>query len=185
MKKLICLITFLSTFSFAHASSAIVTNVNQAGTDVTLTLEQGEVFTERLIDGIKQSPNVEEVINDWVEPGTTFSGPGFTLILPGTLSSSRAVLLRLAVKMEDLKSISISGNFISVRSTGGGFKALHQALLTSKSPEVRTQANPGRILRSAGEVAVLEGEFFAHDTQVLNCIPAFRQADISLCSIEL
>ena len=71
----------------------------------------------------------------------------------------------------------------SVRTAQGGFRALHQALLQSRSEFAMTKKNPGRLAPQDGEVSVLEGDSFGG--QFISCGYAFETSKISHCSISL
>lgn len=182
MKKLFLLpLLFLTLPVFA---GRIDSQIYAQNVEVSLQLDKGNIFTEKVVDALIESPLVAEFVNDWVKPGTTFKGKGFVLVIPENSRGELGATLSFTLKTQDYLNITQSGNYLFVRSSSGPFKEFHQAILKSKSEYVLTQDRPGRISRSEGEVAILEGAYFSTG-HAINCIPAFRQEEISLCTFEI
>lgn len=182
MKKLF-LLPFLLLTSPVFAGR-IDSQIYGQNVELKLQLDAGNVFTDKVVDALIESPFVEEVVNDWVKPGTAYKGKGFFLMIPESSRGERGATLSFTLKAQDYLNITQSGSYLFVRSSSGPFKEFHQAILKSKSEYVLTQDRPGRISRAANEVAILEGDFFSVG-HAINCTPAFRQEEISLCTFEI
>lgn len=182
--KVFCVL--IASLTWAHASEqAITLKRHGSHSSLEVRLEHDHPFTKKLVDVLTKSPKLEEVVNDWVRPGTVFRGEGLVLTLGDHFSGATGVVL--AIEFTDLEAsrFVLEGNFVSVTSSAGGMLTLHDAILESRSPHALTAMNPGRIGRHGREAAVLERDLFFRGTHQLNCLTAFNRPETSICSINL